>query len=71
MPNHVSAPTLDVATVVSSRLVMLPQRMEVVSPFVGTFRLFVHRIHGHQLTDPQLSPDSSVSSGSRPPKPSP
>jgi len=33
--NQVSASMLDVATVVSSRLVVLPQRMAVVFPFVG------------------------------------
>jgi len=37
---------LGVATVVSSRLVELPQRMAVVSRFVGTLRLLVHHVPG-------------------------
>jgi hypothetical protein len=38
---------LGVATVVSSRLVMLPQRMAVVTLFVETLRLLVHHVPGH------------------------
>jgi hypothetical protein len=37
---------LGVATVVSSRLVKLPQRMAVVSLFVETLRLLIHHVPG-------------------------
>jgi hypothetical protein len=37
---------LDVATVVSSRLIELPQRMAVVSLFVETLRFLVHHVPG-------------------------
>jgi hypothetical protein len=37
---------LGVATVISSRLVMLPQRMAVVTLFVETLRLLIHHVPG-------------------------
>jgi len=37
---------LGVATVISSRLVMLPQRMALVTLFVETLRLLVHHVPG-------------------------
>jgi hypothetical protein len=37
---------LGVATVISSRLVELPQRMAVVSLFVETLRPLIHHVSG-------------------------
>jgi hypothetical protein len=44
--NQVRASMLGVATVISSRLVMLPQRVAVVTLFVETLRPLIHHVPG-------------------------